>query len=161
MLDRMEKKIYQRGFSLLEVLVFVTILNLVFVAAISLIIGSLYRMRINLHRARAVFYAEEVKEWLNGEREADWAGLQSRSGSTFCLNNQLNLHSTFDNFTTGTCSFDGIGSTNPRIFRRRLTLTQSSPTQITAAIEVSWNEIAPNGSNQQYDEVIQTVYTTW
>ncbi len=155
------KQHFQKGFSIIEIMVFVTILNLVFVAAVSLVISSLFRMRVNIHRARAVFYAEELKEWLNGEREADWLGLSGRVGSTLCANNQLNLNTSFTDFATGTCPFTGVGANNPRIFRRRLTLTQSTPTQITAIIEVSWNESSANGSLQQFDETIQTVYTNW
>lgn len=161
MLNMTGNKSNQRGFSIVEIMVFITILNLVFVAAVSLVISSLYRMRINIHQARAVYYAEELKEWLNGEREADWAGLQSQAGNTFCVNNQLTLNATFSNFTTGACPFSGIGANNPRIFRRQLTLTQASPTQITAVIQVSWNESAPNGTLQQYNESIQTIYTNW
>ncbi|CAN5206386.1 hypothetical protein BH09PAT2_BH09PAT2_09450 [soil metagenome] len=161
MLTRMKKKANQKGFSLLEVLVFITILNIVFVAAISLIIGSLYRMQINIHKQHATFYAEELKEWLNSEREVDWIGLQAKTGNTYCVNTQLNLQSTFSNFTTGTCTYSGIGSNNPRIFRRQLTLTQTSSTQIAANIDVSWNEAAPNGSIQQYNQTIKTIYTAW
>lgn len=155
------RKKHQQGFSVLEIMVFITILNLVFVAAVSLVVSSLFRTRVNLHQTRAVYYAEELKEWLNGEREADWTGLQSRVGSTYCVNNQLNLQSTFSNFTTGTCPFTGIGTNNPRIFRRQLTLTQNSPNQLTAVIQVSWNESAPDGSIKQYDETIQTIFTNW
>ncbi len=150
-----------KGFSLLELLIFVMILNIVFVAAISLVVNSMYRMRINVHKARAVFYAEELKEWLNGEREADWAGLQSRAGRTYCVNDQLNLHATFDDFTTGNCPFTGIGTNSPRIYRRRLILSPPSLSQISARIEVSWYEASPNGTDQQYDEILETVYTTW
>lgn len=161
MLTRLKSRKFQNGFSIVEIMVFIVILNLVFVAAVSLVISSLFRTRVTIHQARAVYYVEELKEWLNGERETDWSSLQARVGTTYCVNNQLNLQSSFSNFTTGSCPFTGIGTNNPRIYRRRLTLTQTSANQITASIEVSWNESAPDGSLKQYDEVIQTVYTNW
>ncbi len=157
----MNNKFYQQGFSLFEVIIFVIILNLVFLAAVSLVISSLYRMQINLHQARAIFYAEELKEWLNGEREADWSALVGRAGATYCVNDQLDLQSTFTDFTTGACAFNGVSGQPPQIFRRELTLTQNTSTQITARIVVSWSESAPNGASQQFDEELVTVYTSW
>ena len=157
----MKHHFQRQGFSLIEIIVFVMILNLVFVAAVSLVITSLYRMRVNLHKARATFYAEELKEWLTSEREADPASLQVQAGSTYCVNSALNLNTTFSQFTTGACNFNGIGNESPHIYRRRVTLTQTSPNQLTAHIEVSWNEAKPNGAMQQYDETLETIFTIW
>lgn len=167
----MVKKKLQRGFSLLEVMVFVTILNIVFVASASFVITSLYRMKINEHKTRATYYAEELQEWLYGEREADWPALLSRSvpapnSITYCANNRLNLNTVFNdaNFPVATnvnCQTDGINGDVPRIFRRRMTLSTVSANQIRAQIEVSWNEISPNGGQTLFTETVDSLYTAY
>jgi len=130
-----------KGFSLIEVLVFITILSLFFIAAMTVAVFSLRSIKTQEHKIIATHLAEEAIEWLNSEKEADWNNFISYdtsgaggSGTTYCLNS-LNWASKFS------CSGYTLG--NPTIFKRELTIKNSvSPTtQVNTTINVSWLEV--------------------
>ncbi len=143
------------GFSLVEVLVFVTILSIFFVVAATITTASLRNMKINEHKILATRYGEELLEWLRGEKEADWNNFVNRSsinGTTYCFpNSPINNWPT----TTGNCSsFNGL---NPSIYKRELTLsTATGGNQVNIFINVSWQE-----GSDTYSVPINTVFTIW
>lgn len=88
------------GFSLIEVLIFVTIFSLFFIIAIASLTSSLRDMKINEHKILAVKYAEELIEWIKAEKEIDWNQFISQRMNKYCFNNQLS-----DNWPTiGECA---------------------------------------------------------
>ncbi len=151
-----------RGFSLVEVMVFVAIFSLVFVSATSYAINSLYRMKLTEHRTKALFYAEELKEWLDGEHDVDWIAFSSKAtGQTYCVNHSLTLSASLSSLSTGSCGTNGIGTIPPRIFRRTVTLTANTPTQVTAHIEVTWQETGANGSASAFSQELDAIFTSY
>ena len=68
------KHINEKAFSLIEVLVFVTIFGLFFVLAASVVTTTLRITRQNQNKIKATHYAEELREWIDSEREFDWGG---------------------------------------------------------------------------------------
>jgi len=144
----------KKSFSLIEVLIFVTILVLFFVAALAITTYSLGNMKINEHKIIATRYAEESIEWLKSQKEENWTEFilkDTSSGTTYCLNelNWLTQSSCGENFTLG----------DPAFFKRELLLTNQSGTpteQVNAQIQVSWQE-----RNQAYDVTINTILTIW
>lgn len=133
--------ISNRGFSLIELLVFVSIFSLFFVIAISVMTVSLKNLKTNEHRIVATRYAEELLEWMKGEKEQDWNAFYARAsggGSAYCFNG------IDPNWTvTSPCAeFNGItGSTYPsKIYKRDAVLTQASTFQVDVTITVSWME---------------------
>ncbi len=158
------------SFTLLEVMIFVMILSVVLVTATSYITRLLVNLRANEHRTNAVFLADDLKEWLNGEREANtwavFAGEGTAAGSTYCVNQLLNLNNTIvqlgpptnvipaGNCTTNASVHPGL----PPIYRRQLVLQTNAsvpPTQVTARITVSWVE---NGVAKSV--TTQSIYTS-
>lgn len=84
-----KNKRYYKGFSLVEVLVFVTVLGLFFIAALTVTTFNLRNMKIQEHKILATRYAEEGIEWVNQEKEDDWTVFiahGSVNGTTYCLN---------------------------------------------------------------------------
>jgi len=136
------KSNFDAGFSLIEVLVFVTIFGLFFVLAIAVTTASLRNMKVTERRIYAVRYAEEMIEWLRSEKEASWADFVTHTG-TFCFNKVLGNSWSLSLPTTGLCpTYTGIGSLPPVIFKRDVVVSSSgSPvTQIIVKVTVSWQE---------------------
>lgn len=129
--------IKKKAFSLIEVLVFVTILGMFFIAAISVTTFNLKNMKVQEHKILATHYSEEGIEWLKQIKEDDWTvftSYDSGIGSHYCLNSLA-----WD--APGNC--DGtypLGA--PSFFKRELLLTNSgSPVdQVKAVLTVYWEE---------------------
>lgn len=146
------------GFSLIEVMLFATILSIVFVIAAAYVVNLLRVMKINEHRILATFYAEELREWLKSEREADWDAFAEKAtpeGVTYCFNSNLEINDTIASIGTNappakfvsvnqaSCGYTGIGGQNPAIFKREVKLTKENktpPTWVNAEITVMWME---------------------
>ena len=137
----------KRSFSLVEVLVFVSILGIFFIAAIAITLTSLKDMQINQHKIIATRHAEELMEWLKNEKEADWSAFSVHStidGITYCFNNSLHDNWAATNPDLGSCgNFNGIIGVLPEIYKREAVLTSltgSGSFRVDAKVTVSWNE---------------------
>ncbi len=153
----------KKGFTLLEVMIFTTILTIVLVSAAAFTTRLVYNLRINEHKVFANVNASELLEWLTSEREANWSNLYNAAGNapgtTYCVNGNLTVSTTFADptvFTAAPCAFNGITGRVPAIFKRELILTRNGTNQVTATVRVSWQE----GATVYADE-IQAVYTSW
>lgn len=156
----------QSAFSIIEVIIFASMLSVVLVASVGYTVRLVFTMTHDRHKLLATHFAEETQEWLNGERQSDWEQFQNHStfpsGTTYCVNNALALETTLANLPTGACNFTGVGTaspTNPLIFRRQLILSKDRPetaTRVTATIQVSWND-----EGVLYTEEIVSVYSVW
>lgn len=153
----------QQGFSLIEVIVFVSLVSIILVAAAGFTVQMLHTMSYNQHKLIATHYTNDVKEWLDGEREADWptfVNASSASGSVYCLNNPIAISDDISDFTPTTialCPFTGISGETTPIYRRTLVLQSANAgSTVTATIEVMWFE---NGATTS--ERIETVYSVW
>ena len=136
------------GFTLIEVLVFVTVLSLFFISAVTITTFSLRNLKIQEHKIIATRYAEESSEWVKQEKEDDWQVFASHNGTNYCLNSL--------SWTNGLCSTYSLGT--PGFFKRDLILSISgNPTdKITTVLTVSWLE---NGVNQNV--ILKLVYNLW
>lgn len=77
------------AFSLIEVLIFASILSLFFVAAAAVMTISLRNMKFNEHKILATRYGEELLEWLRGEKEDDWKVFFNKAlpnSKNYCFN---------------------------------------------------------------------------
>jgi len=139
----------EKSFTLIEVLIFVSILSLFFVAATAVTITSLRNLKVQEHKTLATRYAQELLEWLRGEKEADWNQFATRTG-TYCFNS-----SPITSWgSSGACS--GYGLYN--LYKREVILTPqgSPPYQVNLSITVFWQEL-----DQSYQVPLQTVFTIW
>lgn len=144
---------------MIEVIVFIGIMSMVLTAALGFTIKMIKTVRVNEHRLRATHYVEEVIEWLNGEREADWVVFESfasTSGKTYCINQPQTINTTMALLSSGVCTSNGL---TPAIYKRQLILTKdalSNATRVNATVQVTWVE-----EGVQYVEQIQTGYSVW
>ena len=144
-----------RGFSLIEVLVFITIISMFFITAVTITVFSLKNSKTQQYRILATRFAEEGMEWVKQEKEDNWQALALHDdsggpGVTFCLNS-------LDWNTQTDCN--GIYSLGPpNIFKRALIITNSgNPVDsITVNLTVSWLE---NSFEQKI--ILKSVLNLW
>jgi len=146
-----------KAFSLIEVLVFTTILSIVLVAATSVTVVSLRNMKANEHKILATRYAEELEEWLESEKEENWYLFTEKAVSgldtEYCFTDLNGWPS------QGSCSgFTQIDGHGPAIFQRSITLHKdtSRPESITGFITINWQEL-----NSVQTLKINLVFTLW
>jgi len=130
------------GFSLVEVLVFLTIISLVFIVGATVATVSIKNSISAENKILATRYAEELKEWLKGQKEADWQTFTAkdtsvtRSGTQYCFSNEP--VSAWP-LSAGPCQQTDV--VTGTIFQRQTTLTfDNIRNQVDAAITVSWSE---------------------
>ena len=141
------------SFSLVEVLIFVSILSVFFVIAASMTITSIRNNEVNQHKILGTRYAEELLEWLRSEKEVDWKIFYSRAPlepetKSYCFNNQL---SNWTSIPTGNC---GTSYTLDDVFRRWATLQQYGDDQMKVSVTVQWLEYG-----NTYSIPINTVFS--
>lgn len=147
------------GFSLIEVLIFVSVFSLFFVMAAAVMTTSLKITKQNQDKILATHYAEDLQEWLEAEKNINWGGavcnscaITSKSGFTeiitqtpgtnsFCFND-ITLH---DNTTVN--GWPPLGVSNCQMtmggrYRRIATFSASVVdnfvNQVNVTISVDW-----------------------
>ena len=139
----------KKSFTLIEVLIFVTILSLFFVTAAAVTITSLRNLKIQENKILATRYAQELLEWLRGEKEADWNNFTTKN-NTYCFNS-----SPIPSWgSAGNCSNYGLNN----LYKREVNLNPQGnpPYQVNVSITVSWQELG-----QIYQVPLNTVFTVW
>lgn len=143
------------GFTILEVLLFTTLISLVFVAIAYLATFSLVSSRLSTHKVVATHFAEELEEWLRGEKEVDWntfAAKANTEGLLYCVNA---IPADISVLTSGT----GCGSTYglAPIYKREVTLKKNEDgTQVVVTVRVEWKE-----NNNTFAVPISTIFSVW
>lgn len=166
-----------QGFSLIEVMIFASIISIVFIVAIAYVINLVRNMKINEHKILATYYAEDLREWLKSEKESDWDAFSQKAGFddgvtggndpiTYCFNNDIRINHTIGemeldgDFPNQACTgYSGIINRSPLIFKREVKLgkdSSSAPTSVEAQIVVSWLE-----SGTEYKVPINAKFTVW
>ena len=146
-----------KGFSLIEVLVFVSVFSIFFIIAIAIVTLSLNNMKVSEHKILATKYAEELREWLRAEKEIDWDSFVTKSsvsGTKYCFKAPLNTWPSIG--ACGINDFSGITGNSPEIFKREVTLTKPGNYQVNVAITVSWQEVT-----KTYSVPLNTTFTVW
>lgn len=142
------------GFSLVEVLVFISVLGLFFTAAMSVTTFNLQSMKIQEHKILATRFAEEGIEWVKDEKETDWSAFilhdTNGTGTTYCLNNLDD-----DWGILGNCGESYTLGSPPFFLRNLLIKNTGNPVErVDATITVSWKE-GTNNKNIQIKSVFK------
>jgi len=148
----------QKGLSLLEVLAFVTILSIVFLGIASSTIQSIKRTKFTEQKLIATRYAEELEEWLRGQKEEDWTTFYAThagsSGKTYCFDDAIYDENNDMSWPSeGDCgSLYGLRGQ----FKREVVLTQSLSSQVQVVISVDWKD----GANI-FSVPLNTLFAKW
>lgn len=135
----------KQSFSLVEVLVFTSIMSVFLVIAASVVTVSLRNMKFNEHKIAAAHYARQLEEWLRTQKEIDWIAFTANAGTsgTYCFNSM-----TISGWgSSGTC---GASYSLNSTFKREVILSNigSPPYQVNATITVSWRDLGQNHNVQ-------------
>ena len=143
----------RKGFSLVEILVFISIISIFFVSAASITTMAMRQVDINMNKLRATHYAEELANLARSEKELNWDQFVSYGNNTYCLNasgNDINWASTSS--TSCPCFSNSF-------FKCTIHLTQDTSSlnnPVVAAVKVDWTD---RGSS--YEVPLQTIFTLW
>lgn len=125
----------EKGQSLFEVLVALTISVLVIVTLVSLVNTSIRNTTFSKNKTIASRYAQEATEWLRGQRDSDTANFRSRAlTATWCLRD-LNWSQ------SGSCGATGQITGTP--FTRQVSFISnviSGKSVIEANVSVTWSD---------------------
>lgn len=140
----MQKK--DRGSTLLEVLMMVSVAALLVTGLVASTINSVGNARASRMRSQAVRFAQEGMELVRGERDKSWKPFSNKNGN-YCLGENGNLTSqpnctpnVGDNVFTRTALFEWV----------------ASPGYMKVTITVAW----PEGSGQKNTTLI-SFFTDW
>ncbi|OGK66303.1 hypothetical protein A2313_03665 [Candidatus Roizmanbacteria bacterium RIFOXYB2_FULL_41_10] len=128
------------GFSLIEVLVFVSVFTVAIVALVASVSYSALSLNDARHRLMSSRYNEELAEWLKFQREYrlfGYSGLLAKStptGTTYCFNNSNIGLDANAIMTSGECT----GFDLDDFYKRELTLTSATDEQINVQIVTSY-----------------------
>lgn len=152
------------GMTIVEVLIFITILSVVLVSLIAVTTSIIRQSKTNYNKTYATHYAEELSEWLRVQRDVvGWNSFYAKAMTaprTFCMNTAVALNTAFSALITGACPYTGIVGQNPAIFSRTVVFSQpptpvpSVQNSVNAKITVSWQE--PGGA--VFSSEVSTVY---
>lgn len=164
-----KKEITIKAFSLIEVLIFTTILSLFFVVAVSVLTVSIRASKLNEHKIYAKHYADELYEWLISEKEKNWGGNSTdQSTFTFKASQDTGEYCFQSSPISGwsapiTTSVNDCPNSLHGIFRRYAifqpyTVSPTNPyiDRVKITIEVQWEELG-----KTYTVPITSVLSVW
>ncbi len=141
------------GFSLIEVLIFITVMSLFFVSAAAVVSVVVKNMKVNEHKILGTRFAQEAVEWLRSEKEVDWNSFSERAPSNgapaeYCLNSLA--------WNSMPCDYS-----LKTLYQRTVTLKSIESVggykyQVDVSVMVKWNE-----PGRAYSVPINTTFSIW
>lgn len=142
---------HKKSFTLIEVLIFVTIVSLFFVTASAVAVVALQNSKSSEHKILATKYAEELIEWLRSESESGWAEFTDSNHTASC--GSMNKCFASLDWTSGECG----ATCNTKIaslFTRAAGFQLVGDSQVNATVNLSWNELG-----KSYTVTIKTLFS--
>lgn len=151
----------QSGVTLLEALIFMTLLSVIMIAIVYSTTLSLKRTQFNQRKIFATRYAEEVEEWMRGEKETNWATFSARSPGSYCMNSQISVcdaaGSCWDNPTDcADTDFSLAASAGLNNGYKRSTVLTTTGSRVDMVVTVEWID-GPN----TYDVDVTSTFSRW
>jgi len=132
------------GFSLIEVLIFVSIASMFFVTVAAITTTALRDMKISEHKIVATRYAQELLSWIKVEKEDNWTNFSNRDityGTVYCFNTDITNLTDWP--TQGPCNTennnDNYSLGVPPMYLRQATITVNN-NSANILVEVKWRE---------------------
>lgn len=126
------------GFSLIEVIIFTSILSIIFVAAASIMTYTMKQNSVQIDKLYATHHNDELNEWIRGEREVGWSEFTTYAlagypdASIYCFSDESPQWTAAIN-SVNDCAF----SLNEKF--RRYAVIKASNSSPTTRIEVTIN----------------------
>lgn len=134
------------GFSILEVIIFTTLISIALVASAGFTTQLLRNMSFNQNKIMATYFVESISEFLNWHRLDDWIVFEARAGTgagfIYCYTAANYLNASFDQAAVASinnCPYETMAGF-PTPFRGTIVMqkTSNQANGVTARIEVSW-----------------------
>ena len=110
---------------------------------------SVRREALNQHKLVATHYAEELREWIRGQKEINWDSFATGKMGTWCFETEPVAAWP----SAGSCADYSLDS----LYKREVILSANAEvTQVTAEITVSWRE----GANV-FSVPLKTIYSIY
>lgn len=151
----------QKGITLLETLIFITILSTIIIAIVYSTTLSLKRAQFNQRKIFATRYAQEVDEWMRGEKESNWTAFLALSDTTYCMNSSISSCSLTDtcwdeSTACGSSSYTLAETSNLNNgYKRNVTLTTVG-SRVDVHVVVEWKD-GPN----TFEVEVDNSYSRW
>ena len=146
----------KKSFSLIEVLVFVTILSLFLVIAAAVVTVSMRQNTLRINTLRATHYNEQLLDWIRNEKEVDWNAFALKAGNgMYCFESDNMLWPDFGVLTKDDCP-STLGTMYKRYAKFVTTLLSGAPNQVEVTVYTEWQEAGNTHSTQ-----LQTVFSVW
>ena len=143
----------KKAFSLIEVLIFVTILSLILISSAAIITVSMRQNTLRLNMLKATHYNEQLIEWIRSEKEVNWNEFLTHGDTTYCFTTD---DLTWNNFVVNK---DDCEETLDGKYRRYAILEldhTTPPTQVVVTAHVEWDE-----SGNRYSTQLHALFTIW
>ena len=144
----------KKSFSLIEVLIFVTILSVFLITAAAIITVSMRQNVLRINMLKAEHYNEQLLEWIKGEKEVDWNEFVANADGAYCF-----LDSDIATWPIGAVDTDYCQYSLGGMYRRYAIFAEkgSPPSQVEATIITEWKE----GDTASYSAKLHTLFTIW
>ncbi len=139
-----------KGFSLVEVLVFVVVVSIFFTAAASIASYLIRTSKVNERKLIATRYADELIEWLRSEKEIDWVAFSAHGDSAGTVQHCFGTLS----WSSPSCNIDTV--LTRRAYLKQIRDPSNYVYQIQASVEVNWTE-----SGKNYTVPLKTTFSVW
>jgi Tfp pilus assembly protein PilV len=151
----------RQSFSLIEVLIFISILSVFLVTSASIVTVSMHQNAQKINKLKATHYNNQLLEWIRTEKELDWNGLVARGTPTsvycFCTETLAWTVAVAD-------KADCCPTPLKNIYKRYIILTAgvfapsgfTTSSQIEVEIQTEWQE----GGNS-YSARLNTLFSPW
>ncbi len=139
---------YKRGQSLFEVVIAIGVISAVLIALIGLIVTTQRNTNVSKSNFESIKYAQELTEWLRGQRDTSWITFYNNTAVTTQCFNAL----TWGN--GGTCNEST--ETLDTQFYREANFTRVNANHIEVEIVVRWRDAQGDHSAKT-----TTVLTNW
>ncbi|MFS8159119.1 MAG: type IV pilus modification PilV family protein [Candidatus Roizmanbacteria bacterium] len=133
----------KKGLSILEILVFILLISVLMIGISYLTVYTLRNSRYIQNKTKATRYAQQLHEWLAGQKEKNWVDfVGSLSETTYCIDTIADSIATISS-QQGACTGYDIQS----LFKRELIISDinSDTTEIRYKILVKWRDGANVG----------------
>jgi prepilin-type N-terminal cleavage/methylation domain-containing protein len=158
----------KKGFTLLEMIIAVTVILIGLIPIMSLMYNSSFGVRLSLSRLQAAYLAQEGLEIVRNIRDSNW--IKQNKGLNISWDDNLRVgeqqqpsQASYSDQTLS--SYQGINlklnndgfynynSGTDTKFKRKITISESNDDTLQVSVEVSWQEKGKNYSLTVYENL--------
>jgi len=143
----------RKSFSLIEVIIFISILSMFLVSAATIVTVMLQQNTLQINKLKARHYTNQLMEWVREEKNTNWLTFVNHaSNNVYCFQNEE--PSWGATVTTGSdCPFLNAFYQRYIIFT---TTGSGAYAQVQAVIKTDWQEVG-----NSYSTSIHTLFSQW